>query len=208
MASVGVKVAKHGATVVAVPSLQNQIERYSVADHILHSLLDFQPELWGLPALDDWGSKRFANRAFACQRSVTRRVSSKECMLLSIEADDGSYNSFPDQVTGILLGWANLQRQGIFKMVAAVGWDFSSAVSKRTIKPYLFGEAYNLDEEAVHLVFVGYIRKLYDEENILEVNTPTKEDAAIAWAALDLPQFSKEVVTKAKAESYILHQPT
>ncbi|KAG0491196.1 hypothetical protein HPP92_008059 [Vanilla planifolia] len=90
MASVGVKVAKHGATVVAVPSLQNQIERYSVADHILHSLLDFQPELWGLPALDDWGSKRFANRAFACQRSVTRRVSSKECMLLSIEAGKSS----------------------------------------------------------------------------------------------------------------------
>ncbi|KAG0490986.1 hypothetical protein HPP92_007849 [Vanilla planifolia] len=192
---VGVKAAKDaGATVVAVPSLQNQIERYSVADHILHSLLDFQPELWGLPAFDDWVQNALPIEPLHARGLLRGGFHQKECMLLSIEADDGSYNSFPDQVTGILLGWANLQRQGIFKMVAAVGWDFSSAVSKRTIKPYLFGEAYNLDEEAVHLVFVGYIRKLYDEENILEVNTPTKEDAAIAWAALDLPQFSKEVM--------------
>jgi riboflavin kinase / FMN hydrolase len=52
--SVGVRAAKDsGAKVLAVPSLQGQKERYLIADLILHSLLDFQPNLWGLPSFED-----------------------------------------------------------------------------------------------------------------------------------------------------------
>lgn len=51
---VGVKAAKAaGMKVVAVPSLQNAADQYSNADSVLHSLLELQPELWGLPAFDD-----------------------------------------------------------------------------------------------------------------------------------------------------------
>lgn len=39
--------------VVAVPSLQNESDSYSIADSILHSLLEFQPEQWGLPRFED-----------------------------------------------------------------------------------------------------------------------------------------------------------
>ncbi|KAJ6850881.1 uncharacterized protein M6B38_262065 [Iris pallida] len=52
---VGVRAAKaSGAKVVAVPSLQNQDDQYSIADTVLRSLLEFQPELWSLPAFEDW----------------------------------------------------------------------------------------------------------------------------------------------------------
>ncbi|TVT99344.1 hypothetical protein EJB05_55291 [Eragrostis curvula] len=51
---VGVQGAKaSGAKVVAVPSLQSQRQHYSIADTVLYSLLDFYPELWGLPPFED-----------------------------------------------------------------------------------------------------------------------------------------------------------
>ncbi|TVU35058.1 hypothetical protein EJB05_16927, partial [Eragrostis curvula] len=51
---VGVQGAKaSGAKVVAVPSLQSQRQHYSIADTVLYSLLDFYPELWGLPSFED-----------------------------------------------------------------------------------------------------------------------------------------------------------
>jgi beta-phosphoglucomutase-like phosphatase (HAD superfamily) len=44
-----------GMQVVAVPSMPSKNDRplYSSADVILSSLLDFQPEVWGLPPLND-----------------------------------------------------------------------------------------------------------------------------------------------------------
>jgi hypothetical protein len=55
--SVGVKGAKaSGAKAVAVPSLQSQRKHYNIADIILYSLLDFDPELWGLPPFEDRNS--------------------------------------------------------------------------------------------------------------------------------------------------------
>ena len=39
--------------VVAVPSIRKQADLYSSADVIINSLLDLQPEMWGLPPFDD-----------------------------------------------------------------------------------------------------------------------------------------------------------
>lgn len=50
---VGVQAAKAaGMNVVAVPS-RTESRKVSIADTILHSLLEFQPELWGLPPFED-----------------------------------------------------------------------------------------------------------------------------------------------------------
>ncbi|KAF6151946.1 hypothetical protein GIB67_010520 [Kingdonia uniflora] len=43
-----------GMKVVVVLSIQTQADRYSVVDFVLHSLLEFQPEPWGLPAFEDY----------------------------------------------------------------------------------------------------------------------------------------------------------
>ena len=47
-----------GMQVVAVPSMPSKDVRplYSSADVIYSSLLDFQPEVWGLPPLNDRNS--------------------------------------------------------------------------------------------------------------------------------------------------------
>jgi len=39
--------------VVAVPSIQSESDQFSIADSVIHSFLDFNPELWALPPFDD-----------------------------------------------------------------------------------------------------------------------------------------------------------
>ncbi|KAK9689905.1 hypothetical protein RND81_09G089800 [Saponaria officinalis] len=56
---VGVKAGKAaGMKVVVVPS-DTEADAATVADLSLDSLLEFQPELWGLPPFDDWVNNAF-----------------------------------------------------------------------------------------------------------------------------------------------------
>lgn len=48
-----------GMKVVAVPSLPKQSQLFTSADEVINSLLDFQPDKWGLPAFDDCESAGF-----------------------------------------------------------------------------------------------------------------------------------------------------
>ncbi|KAJ0637087.1 putative riboflavin kinase [Helianthus annuus] len=51
---VGIKAGKAAnMQVVAVPSIQTESDEYSIADYVIHSFLDFQPQIWGLPLFDD-----------------------------------------------------------------------------------------------------------------------------------------------------------
>ncbi|CAH9085303.1 unnamed protein product [Cuscuta europaea] len=51
---VRVKAAKAaGMKVVDVPSVNIGIHQFSVADYVLHSILELQPEIWGLPPFAD-----------------------------------------------------------------------------------------------------------------------------------------------------------
>ncbi|PKA57502.1 riboflavin kinase [Apostasia shenzhenica] len=188
---VGVRAAKDaGAKVVAVPSLQNQAERYSIADRVLHSLLEFQPEIWGLPPFEDWTQSALLIEPLCSRGFIVDGDISNCCML---ESDNGSSDSLPDQVVGVFFGWVKLKTKGTFKMVAAVGWDCSWGTPKRVIKPFFFGiNKSGPPKEAFNLAFVGYIRNFLDEENILESSILSQEDKSIAWAALDLPEFSKD----------------
>lgn len=47
--------------VVAVPSIEGESDEFSIADVVIHSFLDFQPKLWGLPPFEDWVMKALPN---------------------------------------------------------------------------------------------------------------------------------------------------
>lgn len=54
MNRLGIKAGKAASMqVVVVPSIQSDTDEFSIADYVIHSFLDFQPELWGLPPFDD-----------------------------------------------------------------------------------------------------------------------------------------------------------
>lgn len=48
-------------------------------------------------------------------------------------ADTGSYESVPDQVCGVFLGWAKLELHGMYKVIVNMGWDTSRGVAKRVM---------------------------------------------------------------------------
>lgn len=194
---VGVRAAKaSGAHVVAIPSLQNQDEHYLIADCVLHSLLEFKPNLWGLPTFDDWIQDSLPIQPWYIRGSINGAVAHKECTVLSIVTEEDSLDSLPDQVSGIFFGWARLQIQGIFKVVASFGWDISSGINKREIQPCLFGNINDYQStEQFQMMFVGYIRELSTEVDTADALRLSEEDESIAQAALDLPEFSEHTST-------------
>ncbi|XP_072973041.1 bifunctional riboflavin kinase/FMN phosphatase-like isoform X1 [Typha angustifolia] len=187
---VGVRAAKAaGAKVVAVPSLRNQDEYYSIANSVLHSLLDFQPESWGLPAFEDWVQNALPIEPLCIRDLIADVVSCGDLSLLNITTDDCSYESIPDQVSGVFFGWANVELHGTFKAVVSIGWDLSLGIAKRMMQPSFLGHINNFKRERMHLLLVGYIRKLEHEDNISDALKVSEEDESIGCAALDLPTF-------------------
>uniref|UniRef100_A0A0E0FTD9 Riboflavin kinase n=1 Tax=Oryza nivara TaxID=4536 RepID=A0A0E0FTD9_ORYNI len=171
---VGVQGARaSGAKVVAVPSLQSQRQHYSIADSILYSLLDFHPELWGLPPFED---RCFTNR------TIILEFPDRPCNFKESSYGDCTYEYVPDQISGIFFGWAKPEAGGVSRSVISIGWDFSL----RTVERVMI-----TTEEPLKLQLVGYIRKLQSTENISQALAITDEDQAIARDALDLPVFSE-----------------
>lgn len=193
---VGVMAAKAaGMKVVAVPSLQAQYDRYSIADYVLHSLLDFQPELFGLPAFEDWVGKALPIEPLYVNGQVHNG-------LLCEVSDDGP-NALPDQVSGIYFGWAKLTHV-VVKVVVSVTWQQHPCAANRIIKPYLIGGS---DEyvtgQQLQMVLVGYIRGVNDEESETELKI-VEEDKSIASESLDLPVFVHDMKDPLLQEAAVL----
>ncbi|URD98632.1 haloacid dehalogenase-like hydrolase [Musa troglodytarum] len=190
---VGVRGAKAaGAEVVAIPSVQGQDENYSIANCLLHTLLEFQPELWGLPAFEDGLQSALPIEPLFIRGLGGEVVSYDGFSKIDITADTGSYEFIPHQVWGVFIGWANIEMHGIYKVVVYIGWDTSSGVAKRVILPYLIDHTERHKNERLHLVIVGYVRKLQNEgsTSMSEALGVFEEDVNIARAALDIPVFS------------------
>ncbi|KAF9589144.1 hypothetical protein IFM89_019460 [Coptis chinensis] len=170
-----------GMKVVAVPSLKAQADRYSIADSVLNSLLEFRPELWGLSAFEDWMGNALPVEPMYLNGLVSNG-------LLCEVADDGP-TALPDQVSGIYFGWAKLDTHEIIKIVVGIGWQQKSFSAVRVIKPFVV-DAYDKDisGQKLQIVLVGYIRRLIYEASEMDLNV-LEEDMSIAKEALDLPIF-------------------
>ncbi|KAM0875823.1 hypothetical protein ACQ4PT_036546 [Festuca glaucescens] len=185
---VGVQAAKaSGAKVVAVPSLQSQRQFYSMADLILYSLLDFHPELWGLPPFEDCILGALPMEPLLSNAQIGDVVLSN---IHTIIAGERTYDSIPDQISGIFFGWAKSEACGVTKAVVSIGWDLSLQNVERVMR-ICFLDCKAKTGDPVELLLIGYIRMLESTENISQVLSITDEDQATARGALDLPALSE-----------------
>ncbi|XP_039115705.1 bifunctional riboflavin kinase/FMN phosphatase-like [Dioscorea cayenensis subsp. rotundata] len=190
---VGVRAAKaSGAKVVAVPSLQCQEEYQKLANCVLNSLIEFRPELWGLPAFEDWVQSALPIDPLYMSGMISKAFQQDGFTVINTITGSDSYLSIPDQVLGVFFGWEKIETIGTFKVVMSIGWDLSSSNAVRAIKQHLIGHINNYSsKEKFHFLIVGFIRKLHNEDNLSDVLKITEEDSRIAQEALDLPMFSK-----------------
>ncbi|KAL0354053.1 UNVERIFIED_CONTAM: Bifunctional riboflavin kinase/FMN phosphatase [Sesamum angustifolium] len=186
---VGVKAGKAaGVKVVAVPSLQIESDSYSIADSTLHSLLEFQPEQWGLPQFGDWVDNTLPIEPIHLA-GVFRNG------LLQTYADN-ELPALPDQIWGLYIGWAKFDGPKVFKAVISIGWSVCGCNSKRKIRPCILNESdADKDDSKMQLLLMGYLRRSCSAGNILNNLDILDEDKLTAVAALNLPAYSHQSCT-------------
>ncbi|PIN22883.1 putative haloacid-halidohydrolase [Handroanthus impetiginosus] len=177
---VGVKAGKAaGMNVVAVPSLQMESDSFSIADCILHSLLEFQPEQWGLPGFLDW-----VGDALPIEPIHLTGVFSNG--LLQTYSD-----VLPDQIWGLYIGWAKFDGEKVSKAVISIGWSHAGCNSNRKIQPFIIDRS-DVDkyDNKMQIVLVGYLRRSCSTGYMFDNLEILGEDKVTTSAALNLPAFS------------------
>ncbi|KAL5571024.1 hypothetical protein UlMin_020621 [Ulmus minor] len=179
---VGVKAAKAAKMeVVAVPPL---IEAgcSSLANTVLHSLLEFQPELWGLPPFEDWVDDALPIEPI---HLTGLYVNGFLC-----EATEGGAFALPDQVFGAFFGFATVDMHKTFNVVVSIGLDQCSCLCQKVIKICMIdGTNDCTSNQQMKIQIVGYIRALTSEETTCIDTELLEEYKSIAMASMDLPTF-------------------
>ncbi|TYK07017.1 14-3-3-like protein D [Cucumis melo var. makuwa] len=189
---VGVKAAKAAKMkVVAVPS-RGEIECSSLADEVLNSLLEFQPELWGLPLFEDWVDRTLQiDPIYVSSQYVNGSMSE-----ISEDA------SIPDQVFGTFFGWAGTGTAWTIKVVVNIGWNCSSCTKKNRIWKLWSVDGYNskVFEQQMPFMLVGYIRRLNSKDLTNMDVREIEEFKYIAKTSLDRPMFVNHSCTSLTIE--------
>ncbi|CAL9011673.1 unnamed protein product [Prunus brigantina] len=179
---VGVKAANAARMeVVAVPP-RGEATCSSLANTVLHSLLEFQPERWGLPPFGDWVDNALPiEPIYFSGLNVNGFVS---------EVTEDGRSTLPDQVWGVFFGWAVADMEKTYRVVVGIGLDYSSCSPNKNIQIYAVdGNNCCISNRQMKLLLVGYIRGSNKEITSMDAET-LKECKSIASASLDLPIFS------------------
>lgn len=179
---VGVKAANAAKMkVVAIPS-RREADCHGLANVVLHSLLEFQPELWGLPPFDDW-----LDNTLPIEPIHLSGLYVSGCLQ---EATDNAILALPDQAVGVYIGWAKVDTDRNFKILLSINLDFS-CVSYKKIHVCLIDANSDLDDkQKMQINLVGYIRAWDNKELTSKDLEKLEEYKSIARASLDLPSFT------------------
>lgn len=181
--------------VVAVPSIPKQSHLYTSADEVINSLLDLQPEKWGLPPFQDWVEGTLPMQPWFIGGPVIKGFG-RGSKVLGIPTANLSTEAYSDLLTehpsGVYFGWAGLSDRGIYKMAMSIGWNPYFGNSEKTIEPWLLHQfTEDFYGEELRLAIVGYIRPEENFPSVESLIAKIHEDGRIANRALDLPLYSK-----------------
>ncbi|MBA0565641.1 hypothetical protein Golob_010506 [Gossypium lobatum] len=125
--------------VVAVPSVPKQAHLYTSADEVINSLLDLQPEMWGLPPFQD--CKSLDTYIFVLHHGIEGTLPTEPWYIsgpvikgfgrgskvLGIPTANlspkGHSSLLSEHPSGVYFGWAGLSTRGVYKMVMSIGWN-------------------------------------------------------------------------------------
>ncbi|CAK9858027.1 unnamed protein product [Sphagnum jensenii] len=197
-APAGVKAGKAaGMTVLAVPSLPTKEfhSLYSDADVVLNSLLDLEPETWGLPPFEDRIGGVLPMGPLYMGGPVVMGFG-RGSKLLGIPtanlATTALSKQLAENVCGVYIGWAGLANHGVYKMVMNIGWSPYFNNAEKTVEPWLLHDfAENFYGVELRLVVVGYIRPEANFVSLEALVERIHEDGQIAKAALDMTPYSQ-----------------
>ncbi|KAL8116166.1 bifunctional riboflavin kinase/FMN phosphatase-like isoform X2 [Apium graveolens] len=181
---IGVQAAKAARMkVVAIPSLQIEYDQFSVADMVLHSLLELRPELWGLPSFEDW-----VNDALPIEPIYMKGLYRNG---LLHELTGEGLSVLPDQVAGIYFGWAKIESPVIFKILIRISWNVVDGGSiKKIIHVSTVEGNEQVHDQRMLISLVGFIRGLSSKGNMLDGKEMVEEDKITARTALDSLAFT------------------
>ncbi|KAK9922751.1 hypothetical protein M0R45_031198 [Rubus argutus] len=195
---VGVKAANAaGMEVVAVPPHGEAAVCSSLANTVLHSLLEFQPEHWDLPPFQDWVDNALPIEPIYLSGLYVDGF-------VNEDTEDGK-SALPDQVWGVFFGWAVMDMQKSYRVVVGIGSDHSSCSPQKKIQIHLVdGDNCCISNQQVKLLLVGHIQGLNRKE-ISSLDAERLEECeSIASAALDLPIFSQHAYVPLYPDTFFL----
>ncbi|KAI4333855.1 hypothetical protein L6164_018613 [Bauhinia variegata] len=180
---IGVEAAKAAKMKVAAVPSRREADCHALANVVLHSLLEFRPELWGLPAFDDWVDNVLPVEPIQVSGSYVGGF-------LNEVKGDGTF-SLPDQVVGVYFGWATVDRDRNFKAIVSINWDHSLCAANRKIYVCLIDEDGDpISNQQMQIFLVGYMRECNNKELTAVDSGALQEYKSIASVSLDLPEFA------------------